>query len=96
MIEREIDNPIPIPLDLVVKKGFDVDDPHHCDGLAHEFWMSGEMLREVSDAPGLEVIKGRLGPGKNRPPRSILLQSGKCSDICARSRAARRRLAYVP
>jgi hypothetical protein len=64
MIEREIDNPIPIPLDLVVKKGFDVDDPHHCDGLAHEFWMSGEMLREVSDAPGLEVIKGRLDLGK--------------------------------
>jgi len=64
MIEREIDNPIPIPLDLVVKKGFDVDDPHHCDGLAHELSMSGEMLREVSDAPGLEVIKGRLDLGK--------------------------------
>jgi len=64
MIEREIDNPIPIPLDLVVKKGFDVREPHHCDGLAHELWMSGEMLREVSDAPGLEVIKGRLDLGK--------------------------------
>jgi hypothetical protein len=64
MIEREIDNPIPIPLDLVVKKGFDVREPHHCDGLAHELWMSGEMLREVSDAPGLEVIKGRLDLGE--------------------------------
>jgi hypothetical protein len=38
MIEREIDNPIPIPLDLVVKKGFDVDDPHR--------WLGARILDE--------------------------------------------------